>query len=373
MKKCIFYLPYKLDEHGAGARMLRPRKMIQAFCDIGYDVFVIEGVSTTRRRQIREIKKRIRNGEKYDFMYTESHTEPTLLTDPNHLPTHPFMDFSFFRFVREHGIKIGLFYCDIYWKFDTYGAELPKWKKLGALINYRYDINQYKKYLNQFYVADMKVFFYLKENKLSVIAKELPPGAEDIKVKNRSYEYRNFNTQPLSIFYVGGLGNQYQIVELIKAIQQTEQTKLIVCCREAEWEKEKDKIEPYLCERVKIIHKKSEELKALYEESDICSLLFKNDIYIEMAKPFKAYEYLAHEIPVLSTKGTGIGAFVEENDIGWNIEYEAEAISNTLKEILSDPAVIERKRNNCKIVKNNNLWTTRAQQVASDLMQINGE
>ena len=63
MKKCIFYLPYKLDEHGAGARMLRPRKMIQAFCDIGYDVFVIEGVSTTRRRQIREIKKEYGTGK----------------------------------------------------------------------------------------------------------------------------------------------------------------------------------------------------------------------------------------------------------------------------------------------------------------------
>ena len=69
MKKCIFYLPYKLDKNAASARMLRPRKMIQAFQDIGYDVFVISGVSCERRKLIRTVKHTIRNGEKYDFMY----------------------------------------------------------------------------------------------------------------------------------------------------------------------------------------------------------------------------------------------------------------------------------------------------------------
>ena len=194
-KRCIFYLPYKLDADGKGARMLRPRKMIQAFEDIGYKVSVIEGVSSVRRKKIKEIKRKIRHGQKYDFMYTESHTEPTLLTDPNHLPTHPFLDYGFFSFVRKHGIKIGLFYCDIYWKFDNYGLELPKWKKQGALWSYRYDIRQYKKYLSKFYIADRKICSYLKEDKLTAIARELPPGAENISVPRRSYQNRKFDSQ----------------------------------------------------------------------------------------------------------------------------------------------------------------------------------
>ena len=65
MKKCIFYLPYKLDEHGMGARMLRPRKMIQAFRDIGYSVYVITGTSTERKNQICDVKKQIESGIKY--------------------------------------------------------------------------------------------------------------------------------------------------------------------------------------------------------------------------------------------------------------------------------------------------------------------
>ncbi|MBR5960531.1 MAG: glycosyltransferase [Clostridia bacterium] len=368
MKKCIFYLPYKLDEQGMGARMLRPRKMIKAFEDIGYDVFVITGVSSSRRVLIKELKQKIKSGEKYDFMYTESHTEPTLLTNPNHLPTHPFLDFSFFHYIRSCGIPIGLFYCDIYWKFEAYGAELSILKKQAALLCYRYDIHQYKKYLNRFYVPDMKICSYLNEEKLTAIAGELPPGADPIEVSGQlTDQHRDFDKKPLTLFYVGGIGFQYQIVDLIKAIRKTEKTRMTLCCREKEWEKEKDTYEPYMCDRIQVIHKTSNELTPYYLEADICSLLFKKDVYRELAKPFKAYEYLANEKPVLSTIGTAIGRFVEENDIGWNIEFNADTIAEALKSIIKDPSILDKKRRNCAETKKKNLWTSRAEQVVQDL------
>ena len=116
-----------------------------------------------------------------------------------------------------------------------------------------------------------------------------------------------------------------------------------------------------------MIHKNNSELEPFYSRADICSLLFKKDEYREMAKPFKAYEYLAHEIPSLSTKGTAIGAFVEDNNIGWNIDFNADKIAETLNSIINDPAELEEKKQNCKLVKKVNLWTSRAQQVAADL------
>ena len=369
MGKCIFYLPYHLDEKAMGARMLRPRKLIQAFKDIGYEVTVITGVSSVRRPLIREVKKQIKNGVKYDFMYTEAHTEPTLLTDPNHLPTHPFLDYSFFRFVRKHGIKIGLFYPDIYWKFPNYGAALPSWKRVSALKCYRYDVKQFKKYLSKFYVADMKLCDYLDEKKLTDIASELLPGADRLTVEPKTYEGRSFRDDPLQIFYVGGLGGHYEITDLVKAVSQINECELTVCCREAEWEKEKEKFSPYLNERIHIVHKHGEELEEYYKKADLCSLLFKRADYMEMAKPFKAFEYLAHETPVLSTKGNAIGDFVEENQIGWNIDFDADEISKTLKMIIDDPKLLEEKRKNCAEVKKVNLWMTRAQQVVDDLKQ----
>ena len=363
MKKCIFYLPYELDEKGNGARMVRPRKMIEAFRAIGYDVFVIQGYSEKRRALIKELKKSIAGGAKYDFMYTESHTEPTLLTDPHHMPTHPFLDFGFFRYVKKHGIKIGLFYCDLYWKFDEYGKNLPGWKRISAIANYKYDIRQYRKYLDRFYIPCKVMCRYFEEKDLINMASELPPAADDIDVSGNAGR----NDGRLRIFYVGGLGGHYQILELFKAVAANEKCELTVCCREKEWEKEKGPYLQYLSDRIRIIHKNSHELPPYYAEADICSLLFKADEYREMAMPFKAFEYLAYEKPVLSTKGTAIGNFAEENGLGWNIEYSEEEISGVLKRILDDPSEIGEKINNCKEAKKRNLWTTRAQKVADDL------
>ena len=74
MKRCIFYLPYELDRSAARARMVRPRKMIRAFQDIGYDVFEITGYAAERKRKIAEAKRLIRSGVPFDFTYSEAST-----------------------------------------------------------------------------------------------------------------------------------------------------------------------------------------------------------------------------------------------------------------------------------------------------------
>ena len=86
-----------------------------------------------------------------------------------------------------------------------------------------------------------------------------------------------------------------------------------------------------------------------------------------MAMPFKAFEYLAYEKPVMSTRGTAIGSFVEENGLGWNIDYSEENISAVLKRLIDDPSEIREKIENCKEAKKHNLWINRAQKVAADL------
>ncbi|WP_028505938.1 glycosyltransferase [Ruminococcus sp. FC2018] len=369
MKKCIFYLPYELLEHGTGARMMRPKKMIEAFEKIGYNVFVIQGYSGERRKLIRKLKESIKRGEKYDFMYTESSTEPTLLTNPNHLPTHPFLDFGFFKYIKKQGIKIGLFYCDIYWKFDTYGQELSTPKRLVALKNYEYDIQKYKQLLDKFYVPDLKMLDYLKSQKLRSIAEILPPGAENIEVTVKSSSDRDFSKNPLQIFYVGGIGNHYQIAVLVEAVSKTKNCILTLCCRDTEWNNEKHNYEKWLNDRIHIIHKNGDELEPYYQETDICSLVFKSDKYREMAMPYKAFEYLGHEKPVIATKGTAIGRFTEQNQNGWVVSYDENEICDLLNRIISDPTLLAEKNRKCIDAKKENLWICRAQKVVNDLKQ----
>jgi hypothetical protein len=205
--------------------------MAQAFRDIGTEVTLIAGVSAERRKMIREVKSRIRRGEKFDFLYMESNTEPTLLTDPHHLPTHPFLDYGFLKFVRKHGIPVGMFYCDMFWKFPFYGTELPGWKKKSALACYRYDLREYEKWLNIFYCPNAEVFpKVLGSEKLGRMARTLLPGAEDLPVS--CDEARDFAERPLTVIYVGGITGHYRIGELLKAVGMTP---LFWCCMTVRW------------------------------------------------------------------------------------------------------------------------------------------
>ncbi len=78
MKKIIFHLPMEIDKNRPSGSQIRPLKILQAFKNIGYKVDIVMGDVKTRKRQIKKIKRNISNGVKYDFLYSESSTMPTV-------------------------------------------------------------------------------------------------------------------------------------------------------------------------------------------------------------------------------------------------------------------------------------------------------
>ena len=368
MKRCIFHIPYELEAEAKAAPMLRPAKMIEAFESIGYAVDVVSGYAKERAKRIKAIEKNILNGVKYDFMYAESSTMPTLLTEKHHLPLHPFLDFNFFAFVKEHGIKIGLFYRDIYWKFDDYKKLVIWWKAYAAIANYKYDLQQYKKYLNKIYLPSLRVHKYLPEIP-SYMVDILPPGALLInEEKECCFNSRDYSKRPLQIFYVGGVGNQYQIKELLVAVCKVKNCRVTICCRKDEYEKEKNNLAEALSENIEIVHASGKNLEPYYKKADICSLLFKPDIYREMAIPYKTFEYLSHLKPMIASQGTAIGDFVSDNNIGWTINYSADEIERLLNKIIDGTENLEEKYKSCVPARDKNTWQCRALKVAGDLM-----
>lgn len=375
MKRCIFYLPYKLPEHCFTPGQLRPQKMVQAFRDIGYDVFVIWGYCEERKKLIKELKSNIKNGYQYEFMYTESSSIPTILTDPNHYPTHPFMDFSFFRYIKRQGIKIGLFYRDIHWKYNifrpkTYRKYLAGLNSLLYLLCYKYDIMQYKKMIDRFYLPSMTMADIIGSKRLKSIAALLLPGSDNLQVKCKNYSQRDFTKKPLNIFYVGNVSEHYHLTEMVKAVSCTVHCTMTLCCNKWIWDREKEKFEPYLNENIHIIHKNSDELEPYYKEADIGSIFFENNDYMDMAIPFKSFEYLANEIPAIATANTAIGNFIEKNNIGWTLPYNADAACELLNRIIKNPEMISEKQCNCIKTKQENLWTVRAKKVEQDLCSL---
>lgn len=364
-KKCIVHIPFLLggDRPPSGSQ-IRPMKIIEAFKNVGYDVDVVSGYAVDRKRKIEEIKKNIISGVKYEFLYTENYTEPTLLTEEHHLPTHPFLDFSFFSFCKKHNIKIGLFYRDVYWRFPIYKESVGRLKTLFATHFFKYDLKKYNDYLDVLYFSDKKMYDYLPFTFKGEI-KELPPGIDS--------EVEELNIKPIEengridIFYVGGIGELYNMEALFEAVNKTDSIYLTVCCREGEWATWKSKYEKYLNKRISIIHKSGKDLKNYMENADLLSLFFEPVEYRTICVGVKMYEYMTYKRPLLSTKNTSMGKTVEDYGIGYNIDYSVDELLKLFNDLKSNKSQLNEKIKKIEEIYNNQTWEARARQVAKDL------
>ena len=97
----IFHVPRRVEKGKASGFHVRVSNMLQAFIDNGYTVDFISGNAKERKQSIKQIRRNIKEGVLYDFLYAENATIPTLLTELHHLPTHPFLDFTFFGSDKE--------------------------------------------------------------------------------------------------------------------------------------------------------------------------------------------------------------------------------------------------------------------------------
>lgn len=360
LRKCIFHVPNYIDEKATSGSQIRPIRMMQAFQENGYQVDVVMGNGKERKRQIKRIKAQIAEGATYDFMYSESSTMPTLLTEKNHLPTHPFLDFSFFKFIKKNNIPIGLFYRDIYWRFPIYKKEVPLKKRIFSIPMYYYDLYQYKKYLDILYLPSNKMKDYVE---IDVKIAELPPGC--------TYSEEQYITNPtekIKLFYVGGIGELYDLKKLMSVVKRLPFVELIVCCRENEWKGRKEYYQEFMCERIKIVHASGKELEKYYDSSDICLLFFASEGYRKFAMPIKLFEYLANLKPIIATEGSAAGEFVRKNNLGWEIPFEDDSLINLLKCIQEDKSILEDKSKKMIQARANNSWKARAEQVVKDLM-----
>lgn len=363
-KKCIFHIPYSIDKKIFSGSYLRPAKMLEAFESIGYEVHSVMGYGEERKKQIQRIKENIAKGIKYDFLYSESSTMPTLLTEKNHMPKYPFLDFSFMNFCKKQGVPIGLFYRDMHWRFEHYKSTLSLHKKMITIPLYKYDLKKYKKLLDIMYVPS-KRFAELIPEKINCPMKELPSGImkiDNIKPKTP--------TDQLNIFYVGGIIGNYDMKLLFETVYDLDFVNLTICCRKDEWEQAKSVYASYINDRITIVHKSGLELKPYFEKADIVSLILRPGEYMKLSMPVKIFEYLSYSKPILAVKGSASGDFVEENDIGWSLDYTKESFQSVLKDIQNNRGQIDEKIENIKSILSKNTWEYRATTVAQDLLAI---
>lgn len=369
-KRCIFHVPNHIDISAKSGSQVRPMKIIKALTDIGYDVDVVMGYGRERKKSIQSIKENIKNGVRYEFMYSESSTMPTLLTEKNHLPVYPKLDFGFFKFCKKNSIKIGLFYRDVIWRFEQYRASVPWYYRIVTFFFYKYDLWKYRKLVDILYLPSERIKDYIPECRM-MTQKILPPGAEycpEILKKRQEY-FNSRKFENIRIFYVGGVTGIYDILEFVKAIRDRDKIFLTICCKEEEWIRERSRYKPFLTERVNIVHESGKDLIKYYLQADICSCYFdvNRHPYMQLAIPVKLLEYVSFITPVIATSNSCAANFVEKYDIGWTIPYGKDNIQSLLDFLLDNPGIISSKQKHISECLYANTWEQRMLQIEKEL------
>lgn len=360
----IYHHPLPLNKNSTSASGIRPIQMLEAFKALGCDVDLVTGYASERRECIHNIKNKIKEGMVYDFVYSESSTMPTILTEPNHIPLHPFLDWHFFRYCNKKNIPIGLFYRDIYWLFDNYGRDLNPLKKHFAKLAYRFDLWVYGKTLSKLYLPSVAMGEYIPEVNSSIFS-ALPPGhmSPNINIKDMCSEH----DKKLKIFYVGGMSEHYQMHKLFEAVRDVPGVELLVCTRDREWEKVKHEY-PALTPNIHVVHLSGKSMEDELRSSDIALLLVKPHEYRDFASPVKLYEYLGFQKPIIATEGTLAGQFVNDNGIGWTVPYDTAEIKQLITKLSEGNLSIQSVINNLKSVASKHSWQSRAMQVIKDFV-----
>ena len=349
----IYHLPLPLDKTAKSASGIRPIKILEAFYSLGYEVDIVCGYLSERKRAVNEIFKKIESGIKYDFCYSESSTMPTLLTEKNHLPHFDNPDFKLFKFCKKNSIPVRLFYRDIYWCFPDYYKQVGL-KGYIAKFFYKYDVRQYLKYIETLYVPCFRMLDYIPALK-KLHCEELPSGCIIQNIKE-TVEQTN------SSIYVGGIGNHYDLHKLVHAYTEMENEQLLLCVREDDWNAVKETYS--VSENIKVVHASGDELKKLYSYPNKSMLFVEPSTYREFAIPYKLFEYMGWGLPIIASGDTAVGSYVEKNNIGWTIPYTEEALQELLKYLDNHPEDLIEKQKNIKKAALENTWQKRCEQIS---------
>jgi glycosyltransferase involved in cell wall biosynthesis len=333
--------------------------MRRAFEELGYDVIEISGRHPERRALMRDVKRRIREGLVVDLVYSEAATTPTGLGEPVTRHTSVTRDIAFLRFCRRRGIRVGLFYRDIYWQNDEYAARVGQPYTSVLRWRYRADLRGYRTAVDRIFVPSMvmaAVMPYTDPARCTA----LPPGADIVQMPPVD--------DPASLFYVGALGHYYQLHEAVRAVEQVPGAALTICTAEALWQKEGDEYTPLMTSgATRVVHASGAQLEPFYAASALGCLFMAPIEYREFAAPMKLYEYLGHGRPIIATEGSLAARFVEENGIGWVLPYRAEALATLLRELREDPTRYLTVAARADEVRRENTWAARATQAVAAL------
>ncbi len=354
----IFYHPRPIPEQPRTGSEMHVAGTLAGFRDLGMEVEIVAGNSGERMERMNNVRRDAERGKRFDFLYGSLTTAPIALNDNHHLPRHPVADLSFFRHLRRCGVPVGLFYPDVYWKFDAYRKLVPILKRLGAVAAYKAELIAFRRVINILFVPSRLMADYVPYWRHDSRVRELFPGCTPRPIG------WPVDDGVLRIFYVGAISPPiYDISPLVAAVAACSHVELTVCCPPEETEI--TKTWP-TCDRITIVSGSGPALMPYYEAAHLGALVFANDPYRRFAMPVKLFEYIGMGRPVLGCSTDAAGQFVSSNGLGW--APDPSDLAQTLSRLASRPDEVTQRRNVVLASQTVNSWTERCRQIAETLL-----
>lgn len=348
----ILFICYSDIKTTLSGSSVRPRKMYEAFVELGYEVLLLSGAQENlkaRRAAVARIYRHLKT-KTPQFCYVE-------------LPSGPIFgleDRRLLKYLHRLGVPCAAFYRDAYYRFAPWW-NVAWYKKVALRALHAADNVLLRGCCDRIYFPSKSMAALFSFPRTGV----LPPACEEQFLKQRE--------APRSCIYVGGLSHRYGTDLLLLAFDRLNRTgdfPLTVVCRKAELAEipHAYRKKPWLT----ILHASGQALNELYARADIGLFCGRRDQYMDFAVPVKLFEYLSHGLAVVTTNCLEIAAFVRKNGVGTVVNDDARSIAAGVREMVSRPHAYERYYQNIvRTVVQGNLWTHRARQVADDLLGKN--
>ncbi|MDP4163971.1 MAG: glycosyltransferase [Bacillota bacterium] len=377
MKSVLLYYPFKLAENANSGSKLRPKKIYSAFqewgSENGIEILLLSGSSSERQTQFNSLRA---EGKLDDllFCYMENQTIPFWLTDAGHIPKKPFIDLQVMKFLKRKKVPTGVFYRDVYWKFDEL-YSLKGIKKTVMKSIYRMEEKFYEKYCDIIFLPSDAMGQYVDINKRKVA---LPPGGTEnidhessllitgnrVAVENREWKSNGM--------YVGGINNDdYGLFLLLDALELANRDdkvcKLTVVCREDEYNNLPDNKKLRLSSlHVSVKHVSGNALNDLYKEMDYAFIPRFKSTYNDFSVPVKLVEYLSNELPVVATNCAAQRDIIESDSYGIICEDNAASMAEAI-EVMSEQSAQFRANIQATFTEKHS-WKSRVERIKESLL-----
>lgn len=358
--RLVFHSPMPVAPHAKSASGIRPYQMLKAFRELGHEVWVVDGASKQRAAKMSRVRRALNDGLRFDACYSELSTMPTPLTDPDHLPRRPLLDYRFFAELRREGAPVGAFYRDIYWRFPGYGKAMPAVQRQLALAAYRFELVALARTTDVVFLPSTEMGPYVSDD--FTIA-PLPPGHSVAQPASNP-------SDGLRLIYVGGMGDRYRLHTMLSAVSRAAAdgvpVSLTVCCHPDQWESVRD--EYAVSDAIRVREASGTALHEAFGDANVGVLLVEPLEYWTFAAPVKLFEYLGEGKPIIATEQTLAGDFVAKSGCGWTIPYDEDAAVDLLTRLASHPEEVDAARARVMAERDNHTWRARAQQALDTVL-----